>query len=259
MSRWKDNQYEYELDPNLIWKKSPNKGYWVSECGDLYNAKTGYKLNVNPCKLSGYYKIGKSTGFTSLHRLVYASFIGEIPVGMQINHLDGDKSNNHISNLELCTPSENTQHAYDTGLASGKSGQENSGAKVSEQDVLQMYGLFKLGYSNKVVGEMYGIHDRYVSLLRHGHRWKDLWDSVGMTRTQSLGNLPFPLPKCVYIYNKCLQSRDTQESLGESLGIDPSTVSRIRTGSTWKGFRQFFGVPENTPDWRNLSNLTVEI
>lgn len=251
MARWRENQYEYELDPEILWKKSPNGKYWVSEYGDVYVIRTGYKLNIKPCKLSGYYKIGNDTGFYSLHRLVYSSFVGEIPEGLQINHIDGDKGNNHISNLEVCTAQENSLHAHRLGLARGRKGDENSMSKVSEQDVLQMYGLFKLGYDNLSVGEMFGLSDRYISLVRHGHRWKYLWEREGMYRTPSLGRLKYPLARCVYIYNKCMTSDKSQDTLGPELGIDPSTVSRIRTGNTWKKFREFYGIPEKTYDWKD--------
>lgn len=50
------------------------------------------------------------------HRLVWTVLRGPIPDGMQINHIDGCKTNNSPSNLELVTPSANIQHAYDTGL-----------------------------------------------------------------------------------------------------------------------------------------------
>jgi len=238
--RWKENQYKYELDSNLVWKKSPNGEYWVSERGDIYVIRTGYKLNIKPCKLSGYYKIGKDTGFYSLHRLVYASFVGDIPEGMQINHIDGDKGNNHISNLELCTARENVQHAHATGLASGHVGEDNGNAKVTESDILGMYELFKQGYTNDFVGNLYGLHSRYISLVRHGKRWKHLFESKQMGRYPSLGRLPFSLPRCVYIYEKCLAWDTPQDALGAELGIDPSTVSRIRNGKTWKAFKDFY-------------------
>ena len=43
------------------------------------------------------------------------AFIGNIE-GLEINHIDGDKLNNHYKNLEWMTPSENTQHSNDAGL-----------------------------------------------------------------------------------------------------------------------------------------------
>jgi len=51
-----------------------------------------------------------------VHRLVATYFINEIPQGMEINHIDGVKHNNHVSNLEIVTRSENSLHANRTGL-----------------------------------------------------------------------------------------------------------------------------------------------
>jgi hypothetical protein len=46
------------------------------------------------------------------HRIVWTVLRGPIPAGFEINHKDGDKANNHPSNLELVTPSENIRHSY---------------------------------------------------------------------------------------------------------------------------------------------------
>ena len=45
-----------------------------------------------------------------VHRLVYMTFIGEIPEGMQIDHIDGDASNNNLNNLRCVTPKENSNN-----------------------------------------------------------------------------------------------------------------------------------------------------
>ena len=50
-----------------------------------------------------------------VHRLVMTAFSQEHR-GMQINHIDGNKQNNNLNNLEWCTQSENMKHAYRTGL-----------------------------------------------------------------------------------------------------------------------------------------------
>jgi hypothetical protein len=47
-----------------------------------------------------------------LQRLVYQTFVGPIEGKMQIDHIDGDKSNNHISNLEMVTQSENIKRSW---------------------------------------------------------------------------------------------------------------------------------------------------
>lgn len=45
-----------------------------------------------------------------VHRLVYMTFVGEIPEGMQIDHIDGDKSNNNLDNLRCVSPKENSNN-----------------------------------------------------------------------------------------------------------------------------------------------------
>ena len=56
--------------------------------------------------------VAQSTFARSTHRLVADAFLGPIPEGMQVNHIDGDKMNCHVSNLEIVTNSENRAHAY---------------------------------------------------------------------------------------------------------------------------------------------------
>ncbi len=67
----------------------------------------------------GYLRVSIGGRTESLHRLVANHFIPN-PLGRkEVNHIDGDKANNHASNLEWCTRSENMKHAYANGLHPG--------------------------------------------------------------------------------------------------------------------------------------------
>ncbi len=64
-----------------------------------------------------------------LHRLVGIAFIPNPENKPEINHIDGNPSNNKVENLEWCTRAENAQHACDTGLMKPIRGGSNANAK----------------------------------------------------------------------------------------------------------------------------------
>jgi hypothetical protein len=67
-------------------------------------------------KIVNLYKDGKQHG-KQVHRLVAEAFIYPFS-GEQVNHIDGNKYNNSVENLEWCSGSENMEHAYKNGLHS---------------------------------------------------------------------------------------------------------------------------------------------
>lgn len=68
-----------------------------------------------------------------VHRLVAETFILNQKNKPEVNHKDGNKSNNNISNLEWCTSSENQIHAFKTGLQKIKKGEEHHSAILISQ------------------------------------------------------------------------------------------------------------------------------
>jgi len=92
-----------------------------------------------------------------LHRLLYETFVGNIPKDKQINHIDGNKYNHSLTNLELCTGSENLKHAYTTGLrtAPDMNGDLNPAAKLCKDDVLNMREIYNDTRSIKTIASKY--------------------------------------------------------------------------------------------------------
>ena len=86
----------------------------VSNHGRIWQIVQGRDVIGYGSKLkNGYVSVTKSARALLVHRLVAASFLGQPePSTLQVNHKDGDKSNNHVRNLEYVTPSENTRHSW---------------------------------------------------------------------------------------------------------------------------------------------------
>ena len=111
--------------------------YSINANGDVFSFLSNKYLKQNKIK-SGYLQVklyydrGKSTS-RLVHRLVAEAFITNPSGKPQVNHKDGDKTNNINTNLEWATNSENQLHAYSTGLnkpaMKGKFGGKHHNAK----------------------------------------------------------------------------------------------------------------------------------
>lgn len=100
------------LAQNKLWLPIEGyPGYFVSRLGEV---RHGEKLLVPRKVAGGRYRAVHlhKRKQKYIHRLVAAAFIGKIASGFHVNHLDGDPGNNELSNLEICTPWENSQHYW---------------------------------------------------------------------------------------------------------------------------------------------------
>ena len=109
---------------------------------------------LKPRKISlytGVYlsKNGHVKNYT-IHRLVAQAFIPNPQNKLEVNHIDGNKLNNKVDNLEWATRSENEQHAYRTGLNKIRNGKDN---KISKR-ILQIDIN-----TNKIINVFYGTGD----------------------------------------------------------------------------------------------------
>lgn len=111
-----------------------------------------------------------------IHRLVAQAYL-ENPSNLpQVNHKDGNKDNNHYTNLEWCTALHNNLHAIDCGLREGQKGETNSQAKITESQAINIINLILEGLSNIEIADVFNLHDRYISLIRGKKRWTYLWE-----------------------------------------------------------------------------------
>lgn len=175
-----------------------NKGHIKSCCRKVYtfNGKTwcyieipetyplkekdirGYK-NVSLIVYDEYMKPVKR--YTKqVHRIVLENFL---PVdnmsNLQINHIDGDKSNNHVSNLEWATPKENTSHSINVVKKHRtlcKDGENNSMSKLTNEKVIEIIKEVSKPNrkSDSKIALKYGVTRKTISHIRLNQTWQHI-------------------------------------------------------------------------------------
>lgn len=193
---------------NEIWKKHPYLSIEVSSLGKVRSIdkvieyisqgqnrtrKTKGKLLKQQVDLDGYLKISYLGKF--IHKLVAETFLINYENKPVVNHIDGNKKNNNVNNLEWVTRSENDIHAFKIGLRSNKgkknpafgkyniknnyskptkdTGESNNNSKITEKDVIWIRKNIG-NYTQKEMGEKFNINQSMVSSIIRRESWKHI-------------------------------------------------------------------------------------
>ena len=152
--------------------------YQVSDKGRVKSLRKNIiKKDVNHSKKQKYRLIqlchNKVNKMFYVHRLVAEAFIPNPENKPEVNHDDGDPTNNHVSNLEWSTRSEQLLHAFRLGLAKTKVGEESNFAKLTEKQAIEIL-IDKAQMSVKDLCEEYNVTRRTIERLRKRQTWKHL-------------------------------------------------------------------------------------
>ena len=165
---------------NFVSIKGFEGRYSISISGKIKNDITGYILN--PCSLkSGYNSVkfrvdkNKYKDFY-IHRLIAIHFIPNPENKKEVNHINGNRHDNRIENLEWVTKSENALHAYRIGLnySNPKKGEDWYAANVTNEIVLDIRKMYSEGYRNKDICEKYNLLKSQVSSIAKRRTWKHI-------------------------------------------------------------------------------------
>jgi DNA-directed RNA polymerase sigma subunit (sigma70/sigma32) len=99
-----------------------------------------------------------------LHRLVAEAFLGRPADANEVNHIDGDKTNNHLQNLEWTTRSQNLQHAAKHGL--------HGSVVLTPAKVRAARQMLNEGKSLAVVARTFGVSSSAINKIKQGRSWQ---------------------------------------------------------------------------------------
>jgi len=146
--------------------KFNNKRFAKGKLLKLNTDKDGYRTCVL-CK-------DNKNKTCKVHRLVLTAFKENSNNYSMSNHLDGNKKNNYIDNLEWCNQSINEKHAHRIGLKNHK-GENHSQSRLKEIDIKKIRGLrktFKLKYNE--IAKIFGINDSYAWEIVNRKAWSHI-------------------------------------------------------------------------------------
>lgn len=212
----------------MEWKEIPlvDGKYECNELGQVRNNKTK-KIKSTYLDKQGYERIGvwlngKDNSFR-VHNLIMNAFYGDKPFPKaEINHIDGNKSNNKLNNLEWCTPTENMKHAVIHELR--PSGENNYNAKYKESDIINMYKLYKNGSSLEDIALFFKEETKNIRRIVKGERWKCTYNKY-FEEIEGDNILPPQNIKPVIIKNNVeVLEFESQTKCAEYLNVHKSTI-----------------------------------
>lgn len=156
--------------------------YFICENGDLYT-DFGKKKMKDSLK-NGYVKndlvLKDGTNhFYFRHRLVLICFNKvDNYQELQVNHIDGVKTNNRLENLEWCTNRENQMHAIKLGLKVALKGEENPASKLKEEQVLEIIQDLLNHVPYSMIMEKYDCSKSTISAIKNKRNWTYLTKDI---------------------------------------------------------------------------------
>lgn len=147
--------------------------YMISDEGDVFSKCLNKNMKLQLDRY-GYLYVSLTGGKKhKVHRLVAKAFL-KTSEKETVNHIDGNKLNNKVSNLEWATVAENNYHRVNTIGVNFARGEKAGASKLTSEVVKLVRVLFKLGNTNAVISRLLGIKPQHVGKLTRRENWKHL-------------------------------------------------------------------------------------
>lgn len=165
-----------------VWKdiKGYEGIYEVSSHGNVRNKRTGYIMKKRHT-FDGYVKVTLTVNYKAkdyrVHRLVAENFIPNTNNKETVNHIDGNKDNNHVNNLEWSNRHEQLAHAYNLGLKKSLKGCSNVNAKLTTEQVRYIrenYKPYSKEFGTVALGIKFGVNNSTIGDIVRGVTYKEI-------------------------------------------------------------------------------------
>lgn len=213
--------------------------YEININGEIRNKKT-LKVLSQCVDKRGYLRVSlfnKKNYGKCLHQLICLTFNGPPPgpVGQkkgmyQTNHKDGNKLNNHPSNLEWITVEENIEHAKQNKLFKGVQGSDHHNSKFTEEQVLEIRSRVNKGETPKTLASEFQCNKSTILRICKGDAWAHTKGPVTTERRTG------------FTYRITNPSGETFESFNLNLFCKEHALDKANMHSVAQGkYRQYLG------------------
>ena len=198
----------------------------------------------------GYYSIGLgkngSKAAFAIHQLVAQAFLDNPDNKPTVNHLNGVKTDNNVSNLEWATYSENLSHAYSTGLRTSVSskaiGEKNYRRKLKPEQVVEIKRLLVEGnLTHKEIAKKYGVSRSTIGSINSNRYWSHITANnakcfkKSTTKNSGSKNNFSKLDESLVLRIKlALNCGVAVKLLASQYGVASTTIYEIKRGATWQ-------------------------
>jgi len=154
--------------------------YYVTSYGRIYSTKTKkfLKIRVNKYgygRVSLYNKLNIPVDHL-VHRLVAEMFIINDNNYEEVNHLDNNRLNNKVDNLEWCDRLHNIRHCIKSGnfYIPHVSGEDHPDAKIDNRIVIKIRKLKSLGYTNRQLADKFNLNIKHIGKIVRREIWRHI-------------------------------------------------------------------------------------
>ena len=236
---------------NVEWKPVIINGnyslYEVSNEGDIRNI-TNFKIMKTFETKAGYKSIGLVYNHHRyvflIHRLVAQAFIPNPENKPQVNHIDGNKKNNNVANLEWATAYENMNHAVTNGLLDIK-GDKHPESKYTEKQIREVCKMLENGkYPLHEIQVKTSVKKDLIYQIKKGRAWRHISKDYKIKDNKFIIRIT---DNDVHAVCKLLENSNlTYRQISELSGVSIDNIAKISSRKVHKNISKGYNFPQRS-------------